>query len=87
MAREDAQMKLRLPEVLKAWIAKSAETNGRSMNAEIVSRLESAMGIEEEYGDVRELIGDLSRDLEEIGGKVDVLWAVHNGRDPYNDDR
>jgi len=87
MAREDAQMKLRLPEVLKNWITKSAATNGRSMNAEIVSRLEAAMSIEEEYGDVREIIGELSRDLEQIGNKVDILWSEYHGRDPYNDDK
>lgn len=40
MAREDPQMKLRLPEELKSKISMAAEENGRSMNAEIIARLE-----------------------------------------------
>lgn len=40
MAREDPQLKLRLNEELKDQIVQSAERNNRSMNAEIVARLE-----------------------------------------------
>jgi hypothetical protein len=40
MAREDPQLKVRLPEALKDEIERTAQAAGRSMNAEIVSRLE-----------------------------------------------
>ncbi len=40
MAREDPQMKLRLPEQLRDQVAEAAGQNGRSLNAEIVKRLE-----------------------------------------------
>lgn len=41
MGREDPQLKLRLTEEMKAGITDAAKTNGRSVNAEIVARLES----------------------------------------------
>ncbi|QGA57243.1 Arc family DNA-binding protein [Brucella sp. 2280] len=40
MSREDPQIKLRLPEALRDSIKAHAEANGRSMNAEIVARIE-----------------------------------------------
>ncbi|EAA3938789.1 Arc family DNA-binding protein [Salmonella enterica subsp. enterica] len=39
MSRTDPQLKLRLPAGLKEVIERHAKINGRSMNAEIVSRL------------------------------------------------
>lgn len=42
MKRTDPQFKLRLPEVLKARLEESAAQANRSVNAEIVFRLESS---------------------------------------------
>lgn len=42
MAREDPQLKLRLTEEMKDRVTRAAQDNGRSVNAEIVSRLESS---------------------------------------------
>jgi hypothetical protein len=42
MTREDPQMKLRLPEEMRDRIAEQAKANNRSMNSEIVARLESS---------------------------------------------
>lgn len=42
--RTDPQYKLRLPADLKARIEAEAEANNRSMNAEIVNRLENSFG-------------------------------------------
>lgn len=42
MSREDPQMKLRMPADLKACIEEAAEAAGRSMNAEIVARLQAS---------------------------------------------
>lgn len=44
MTREDPQMKLRLPAELKDQLAALAEANGRSLNAEVVVRLEESVG-------------------------------------------
>lgn len=44
MAREDPQLKIRLPEHLKSMIEAAALANGRSMNAEIIARLEVPSG-------------------------------------------
>ena len=45
MTREDPQMKLRLPADLKDQLAALAEANGRSLNAEVVVRLEESLGV------------------------------------------
>lgn len=42
MSREDPQMKIRLPADLKDQIEAAAKGTGRSMNAEIVARLEAS---------------------------------------------
>lgn len=59
MAREDAQLKLRLADELKAKVVDAAKAHGRSVNAEIVSAIESAL----EGGSVN--TSDLQRILEE----------------------
>jgi hypothetical protein len=46
MAREDPQFKLRMTEDLKAAIERSAAANNRSMNAEIVARLDGSISKE-----------------------------------------
>lgn len=42
MSREDPQLKVRVTEEMKAWLTETARANGRSVNAEIVARLEAA---------------------------------------------
>lgn len=56
MARDDPQLKIRLPVELKESIESAAEAADRSMNAEIVQRLEASL----EAGDV---LLDLQREL------------------------
>lgn len=46
MARIDPQMKLRLPADLKAWVEDAAKKSNRSLNAEIVHRLEQSFSNE-----------------------------------------
>jgi hypothetical protein len=43
MTKTDAQMKIRLPEDLKLRIEQSAKEGGRSLNSEIVRRLEGSL--------------------------------------------
>lgn len=42
MSREDHQMKIRIPDDLKSRIEESASKSGRTLNAEVVFRLERA---------------------------------------------
>lgn len=44
MTREDPQMKLRLPPDLKDRLTEAAAANNRSLNAEVVSRLQESFG-------------------------------------------
>lgn len=44
MKQTDPQYKLRFPPKLKERIEEAAKASGRSMNAEIVSRLENSFG-------------------------------------------
>ena len=48
MSREDPQMKIRLPADLKDQIEAAAKAAGRSMNAEIVARLERSFTADKE---------------------------------------
>ncbi|MDQ7978711.1 Arc family DNA-binding protein [Paraburkholderia sp. SARCC-3016] len=43
MTREDPQIKLRLPAELKDVLTDAAQENGRSLNAEVVKRLEESV--------------------------------------------
>lgn len=47
MAREDPQLKLRLTEEMKDRITRAARDNNRSVNAEIVARLQSIFDAED----------------------------------------
>jgi hypothetical protein len=48
MAREDPQLKLRLSAELKARVEEAAQHAGRSLNAEIVHRLERSFVVDEQ---------------------------------------
>jgi predicted DNA-binding protein len=66
MAREDPQMKLRLPAELKARVEEAAQHAGRSLNAEIVHRLERSF-----VGDDKMLIPL----LETLADRVEKLLS------------
>jgi hypothetical protein len=71
MTREDPQMKLRLPPELKDRLTALAEENGRSLNAEVVRRLEESLGGEATGGKTAPL-DDRTLDLfaDTVAGKV-----------------
>ena len=46
----DAHFRLRIPRPLKEWVEENAKRNNRSINAEIISRLESTRREENELG-------------------------------------
>ena len=89
MARDDPQMKLRLAPELKAAIEAAARSSGRSLNAEIVHRLENTFfeagqtrvilgpGRGMSYVDVYPRVGSPDLTLEEqIDDAVKVLRAL-----------
>jgi hypothetical protein len=45
MTREDPQMKLRLPPELKDRLSEAAASDNRSLNAEVVSRLQESFSL------------------------------------------
>lgn len=61
MSREDAQMKIRLPEKLRDRIVEAADANKRTLNAEIVQRLDLSFihEMEGREGDVRSLTNEV----------------------------
>lgn len=66
MGREDPQLKLRLTEEMKAEITQAAKVNGRSVNAEIVYRLERTLQWEDDgEREADELIAALEAKLAE----------------------
>lgn len=65
MAREDPQLKLRLPEGLKDQVAEAAKRNNRSVNAEIVARLSGP--------DLSSEVAQIGLDMLKLGGEVSDL--------------
>lgn len=55
MSREDPQLRIRLPIELKEKIESSAKLNGRSMNAEIVTRLNLSYLLEKDKRQITQL--------------------------------
>lgn len=55
---------VRLPEGMRDRIAESAKANNRSMNAEIVARIQNSFEAQE---DVRQLLAPMEEKLDEIG--------------------
>ncbi|EKQ6360106.1 Arc family DNA-binding protein [Pseudomonas aeruginosa] len=52
MSREDPQFKLRMPLQLRAQAEQAAKASGRSLNAELVARLESSFLADNSTGDL-----------------------------------
>lgn len=48
MARDDPEIRFRAPRDLRAWLKERATANRRSLNGEVVYRLEAAMAAEAE---------------------------------------
>lgn len=86
------QFKLNLPAVLKDALAAAAERNGRSLTAEIITRLEASVAISDQGGldftlDAFErfIAEAIDNELDEIRTKVRDL-EYHTGmRDSLND--
>lgn len=65
MTRTDPQMKVRLPAALKEFLVKESKKNGRTLNAEIVHRLQRTLTTEapSESGNAMAEMLSILRDL------------------------
>lgn len=73
MSREDPQLRIRLPVELKEKIEDSAKANNRSMNAEIVQRLDGSFMAEvsdDEVISAEEAIQIVSKARDELSGII-----------------
>ncbi len=84
---DEVRLTLRLPTWVRDRLIDKGKENGRSLNAEIVSRLERTISEEDEYVNIYEYTGELGRKIEDLEYKVGVLWDLSRGRDPYNVDK
>lgn len=69
---------LRLPDGMRERIRAAAEENNRSMNAEILARLEETFDGSEELWDevnrIAEAVEAIQRDVSEMAPRVAALW-------------
>ncbi|MFU8925108.1 Arc family DNA-binding protein [Acinetobacter puyangensis] len=71
MSREDPQLKVRLPQELKDKITESASSLGRSINADVVARLEQSFNIDSNTTNVKipvdEIVEALAKRFNDSG--------------------
>jgi hypothetical protein len=80
--RGSDQFVLRMPDGMRDKIALAAKARGRSMNAELVDRLEKSMDDSDNLKDLENTVADLWERVERLEDKVfeDVLTANRNRR-------
>lgn len=89
MAQNPPDMKIRLSSTLRAQIEAAAEANNRTLNSEIVTRLEASFRDDAEVGDARSKLAaerllrgpgnDLEKRVDELQAQVEALQgAVRN---------
>ncbi|MFW1946769.1 Arc family DNA-binding protein [Acinetobacter bereziniae] len=80
---DEAQLKLRVPENLKVFIEKAAKANYRTINAEVVNRLEESIMIDKKRLEEKahEFAGILASALVQ-DTEVEIHNVVHGFRQP-----
>jgi hypothetical protein len=73
MSSEPLFFRLRLPENLKAQIEASAKANGRSMNAEVLSRLERSFDLDDGLTELDEGFTDHEKRIDQLESQVQTL--------------
>jgi hypothetical protein len=84
---DEVRLTLRLPAGVRDRLLEKGKENGRSLNAEIVTRLERTITEEDTYVNIYEFTGELDERLEKMEERVGILWDTYHGRDPYNPDK
>jgi hypothetical protein len=75
MARDDPHFRLRIPEALKDQVEASAKANNRSMNAEIISRLERSFDLDDGLTALTDRVEELESMVEGQNKQIDQLMA------------
>ncbi len=75
MTRFDPQIKLRLPQTVKQELEAAAESNMRSLNAEVVSRLQNSLEREQLEAVPDFLTPNVIQTIYDIKTQVDALLA------------
>lgn len=78
MSREDPQLKIRLPLELKEKITQSATDHGRSINSEVVARLEESFkhdagSIADYEKTVQKMLFNVMANLHKEGVQIEVI--------------
>ncbi len=89
MSRTDPQMSIRLPGDLKPRLVRAAQANGRTINAEIVSRLQRSFvdapsealpeDVIKAVLDTHQMVEALLELVTEVPGGVDALGLKNKG--------
>ncbi|WP_028034125.1 Arc family DNA-binding protein [Chelativorans sp. J32] len=74
MAREDPQLKLRLTEEMKDMVTAAARENNRSVNAEIVWRIENYEKAKQAWASLDSELNKLESELQERQAEVARLY-------------
>lgn len=83
---EEVRLTLRLPASLRDKLSALSKESGRSLNAEIVSMLERSIGVEDTYGPLDVVIGEIWQAIEKLQEQVYPLTETYHNRDPWNHD-
>ena len=78
---EEVRLTLRLPAQLRDRLTREAQSSGRSLNGEMVHRLEKTL--DDEQLTEKSLV-DIDKRLDNLEFQMQVVWEAHMGRDPYN---
>lgn len=93
MTAEPLFFRLRLPEDLKSQIEASAKANGRSMNAEVLSRLERSFDLDDGLTALADRVEELeaisteqSKQIERLEQLIDDVRVATHQYDPNGPD-
>ena len=73
MADEDAHFRLRLPVELRDKLVEIAERNQRSINAEVVARLQESLAKGDEFAEMKKTLEAMQKSLDEACRHIDLL--------------
>ncbi|RUT32621.1 Arc family DNA-binding protein [Arsenicitalea aurantiaca] len=78
---------LRMQPELKATVENAARGNNRSMNSEIVARLEFSLSAEEEIERLRGELAAAKAEIRNLEGRLEYAWGVEIDREKLRADR
>ncbi|MGN6548478.1 MAG: Arc family DNA-binding protein [Pararhizobium sp.] len=67
---DEVRLTLRLPARVRDHLLQKGKESGRSLNAEIVNRLERSVDFEDEYGSLEQVMTEVWKDIDELKTQV-----------------